>query len=182
MLAGGGHSTGKGEAPAAPEYPYTDILDAYRGAAEAADRIQEGGSEADEQWQSYSKHSDHNHTKGFQRLLDRLFGDYFKTDADEEIASDMADRWVAFARYGDPNYDGSKTVWRPWRYVFDEFIVDDDNRTPKQLALEMNEGRRQTNPYAWPQGDAPKGKWADVLAAFEEFQKGHVPVKSARKR
>jgi hypothetical protein len=54
----------------------------------------------------------------FQRLLKRLW-DYFIEDADEEIASDMADRWVAFSRTGKPNYEESKAEWRPWRFNFD---------------------------------------------------------------
>jgi Carboxylesterase family len=61
---------------------------------------------------------------GFQRLLGKFFGDYFKEDADEEIASDMADRWVSFAKTGDPNYISSKAQWRPWRYLFDDEGVE----------------------------------------------------------
>jgi hypothetical protein len=29
----------------------------------------------------------------------------------------MAERWVAFAKTGNPNYDGSKIEWIPWRYI-----------------------------------------------------------------
>jgi hypothetical protein len=69
------------------------------------------------------------HNIGFQRLLGIFFGDYFKEDADEEIASDMADRWVSFAKSGDPNYEGSMVQWKPWRYLFDgEIEVEDDGR------------------------------------------------------
>jgi hypothetical protein len=102
------------EAPKAPEYPYTDILDAYREASEAADR---------EATYNIREYDEHNHTGGvgFQRILDRLgFGDYFKEDADKEIANDMAERWVAFAATGSPNYGESRVNWRPWRYVLDE--------------------------------------------------------------
>ena len=66
------------------------------------------------------------HNIGFQRVLGNFFGDYFKENADEEIASDMADRWVSFAKAGDPNYESSVTQWKPWRYLFDdEFEVED---------------------------------------------------------
>ena len=113
------------EAPEAPEYPYTGILEAYRIALEAADRQEdlmvdqsfEGGNS------SYSI--------GFQRLLKTVFGDYFKEDADEEIASDMTNRWVSFAKTGDPNFLGSRAHWRPWRYVF-----DDDDAPDKNIAWE----------------------------------------------
>lgn len=106
------------EAPPTPEYPYTDILDAYRGAMEAADRLDEGEEVFDSYAPSDSVQNHTSHNKGFQRLLTHLFGDYFKEDADEEIASDMADRWVAFSRTGDPNYEESRAHWRPWRYGF----------------------------------------------------------------
>jgi carboxylesterase type B len=56
-------------------------------------------------------------SKAFQRVLKNMFGDYFVEDADEEIAADMAERWVSFAKHADPNYDGSKANWRPWRYL-----------------------------------------------------------------
>jgi carboxylesterase type B len=122
------------EAPASPEYPYTDILAAYRDAMDAADR----NSDNDETVPStahghiYSSGSNTNstshHTRGFQHILAHFFGDYFKEDADEEIASDMADRWVAFAKTGDPNYDSSKARWRPWRYVFDGELEEETIR------------------------------------------------------
>jgi hypothetical protein len=69
---------------------------------------------------SYHGSSNSTFNTPFQRLLNHFFGDYFKEDADEEIASDMADRWVQFARTGNPNYEGSRAQWRPWRYVLDE--------------------------------------------------------------
>jgi hypothetical protein len=108
------------EAPSSPEYPYTDILSAYRGAMEAADRLDEG----EEVYDNFQQPMDgsQNHTsqnRRFQRLLKHVFGDYFIEDADEEIASDMADRWVAFSRTGKPNYEESKAEWRPWRFNFD---------------------------------------------------------------
>lgn len=97
------------EAPSKPEYPYSDILVAYQGAVEASQAENwEDGRDADDYSQS-------NHTYAFQRVLSHFFGDYFKEDADEEIASDMAERWTAFAKTGDPNYEGSKVEWRPWR-------------------------------------------------------------------
>ena len=107
------------EAPKPPEYPYTDILAAYRDAMQAADRDEIDEGTAHSSWEENNTTST-KHSKGFQRLLSSLFGDYFKVDADEEIASDMAERWVSFAKTGDPNYDSSKARWRPWRYLFDD--------------------------------------------------------------
>jgi hypothetical protein len=114
------------EAPASPEYPYTDILAAYRDAMEAADR--DGDMEESTAFSWGENITSTQHSKGFQRLLGHFFGDYFKEDADEEIASDMADRWVSFAKTGDPNYDGSKAHWRPWRYLFDGELEVEDGR------------------------------------------------------
>jgi hypothetical protein len=98
------------EAPSAPEYPYTDILAAYQGAVEAfiAEDWQNSGDD--------DEYTQGNHTYAFQRILSHFFGDYFKEDADEEISSDMSERWTAFAKSGDPNYEGSKAQWLPWRY------------------------------------------------------------------
>lgn len=106
------------EAPAAPEYPYTDMLAAYRGALESFDHYFQEDEES-----STPKKDDSavwaNHTRAFNRILSHFFGDYFKEDADEELASDMAERWASFAKESDPNYDGSKAEWLPWRYSVD---------------------------------------------------------------
>jgi carboxylesterase type B len=110
------------EAPKASEYPYTDILAAYREAVEAADR--EDAEDAPFYEVNNNNHT--THSLGFQRILDHFFGNYFKEDADEEIANDMADRWTAFARTGVPNYGESRATWRPWRYVFDEELRADE--------------------------------------------------------
>lgn len=105
------------EAPTAPNYPFTEILASYHeamkftGAPDTAESVNEG---------EYRPPDDTAHkTKGFNRLLGQIFGDYFREDADEEIATDMAERWVMFAKTGDPNYDSSHARWHPWRYVFD---------------------------------------------------------------
>ncbi|CAB9496117.1 Gut esterase 1 [Seminavis robusta] len=66
-------------------------------------------------------------SKAFQRVLKNMFGDYFVEDADEEIAADMAERWVAFAKFGEPNYDGSKANWLPWRYLPTQTTDDAEN-------------------------------------------------------
>ena len=118
------------EAPSSPEYPYTDIMNAYRGALEAADRMvtnEETTSSATPAW--VNEGFNLTHTKAFQKLLGHFFGDYFQEDADEEIASDMADRWVAFAKNGDPNYDGAPAEWRPWRYQLDETFSREKGRS-----------------------------------------------------
>jgi carboxylesterase type B len=107
------------EAPSAPEYPYTEMLAAYRGALEQQQQKPRGEEDSqdapndDPEATSYSK----NHTGSFQRIVKHFFDDYFLEDADEEIASDMAQRWVAFARSGNPNYEDSKVPWVPWRYI-----------------------------------------------------------------
>ena len=48
------------------------------------------------------------------RVLNQFFGEFFAEDADEELASDMSERWAAFAKTSDPNHDGSKTQWGSW--------------------------------------------------------------------
>jgi Carboxylesterase family len=68
------------------------------------------------------------HSIGFQRLLGKFFGDYFTEDADEEIASDIADRWVSFAKTGDPNYASGVAQWKPWRYLFDGEVEVEDSQ------------------------------------------------------
>eukprot|EP00557_Chaetoceros_sp_GSL56_P012315 CAMPEP_0176478174 /NCGR_PEP_ID=MMETSP0200_2-20121128/1041_1 /TAXON_ID=947934 /ORGANISM="Chaetoceros sp., Strain GSL56" /LENGTH=1129 /DNA_ID=CAMNT_0017874085 /DNA_START=156 /DNA_END=3545 /DNA_ORIENTATION=+ len=106
------------EAPSAPEYPYTQIMAAYRGALEA---VQLDDHEMDMNDDSHLSNANGsgrsiNHTKAFQRILSHFFGDYFKEDADEEMATDMAERWASFAKSSNPNYDGSKAEWLPWRH------------------------------------------------------------------
>jgi hypothetical protein len=103
------------EAPSAPEYPYTDMLAAYRGMLANID-VEEEKEESDAAKKESSQNNT-THTRSFQKILQHFFGDYFVEDADEEIASDMAERWVAFAKTGNPNYDGSKIEWIPWRYI-----------------------------------------------------------------
>lgn len=108
------------EAPSAPEYNYTEKMAAYN-AAFRATTIDES-TEVGERHKAESEAKgggnnarNHAHTEAFQRILNHFFGDYFVEDADEELASDMADRWAAFAKEGTPNYDGSKAEWFPWR-------------------------------------------------------------------
>jgi hypothetical protein len=128
------------EAPSAPEYPYTEMLAAYRGALEQQQKpsFEEDSQDApndDPEGTSHSK----NHTGSFQRIVKHFFDDYFLEDADEEIASDIAQRWVAFARSGNPNYEDSKVSWVPWRYIpkdeldnldFEEYMpLEEDTET-----------------------------------------------------
>lgn len=113
------------EAPVPPEYPYTDLLAAYQGTMEATSH---GGDDAMEQKQESSSFLTSrlsNYTSYFQRVLEHFFEDYFKEDADEEIAHDMAQRWVAFAKTGSPNYESSKVEWIPWRFVPDDMDEGD---------------------------------------------------------
>lgn len=107
------------EAPKPPEFPYSEILKAYRGAFEASIEDDESSSSHNVTHGTGEDGTSQNnatHTKAFQRIIDHFFGDYFTVDADEELASDMAERWAAFASEGAPNYDASKVEWRPWRY------------------------------------------------------------------
>jgi hypothetical protein len=103
------------------------MLAAYRGALESFDHYFQ---EEEEQSSANTKQEDNprwtNHTRAFNRILSHFFGDYFKEDADEELASDMAERWSSFAKESNPNYDGSKAEWVPWRYSAHEGR-DEDN-------------------------------------------------------
>ena len=110
------------EAPSAPEFPFTDIMEAYRGTLkESKEEEEKNATEpyhmAYSSAYSSSSSAASNQTISFQRILQHFFDDYFQEDADEETASDMAQRWVAFARSGDPNYADSKIEWMPWRYI-----------------------------------------------------------------
>jgi len=120
------------EAPTSPEYPYTEMLAAYRGAMKAADEAPNHDEESASLVPNDFGVNTTKFSRRFQRLLNHFFGDYFKEDADEEIASDMADRWVAFAKTGDPNYDGARAKWYPWRRVFDESDGRQEDRQPWQ--------------------------------------------------
>ncbi len=81
------------EAPSAPDYPYTQIMAAYRGALEAVEQFDDNGNDPfDKQQDGNGIGFGRNHTKAFQRILNHFFGDYFKYDADEEMASDMSER------------------------------------------------------------------------------------------
>lgn len=142
------------EAPAAPEYPYTDMLAAYRGALESFDHYFQ---EDEEESSSNAKKDDgamsSNHTRAFNRILSHFFGDYFKEDADEELASDMAERWASFAKESNPNYDGSKVEWLPWRYSVDvEMFQEWEN--------EIEEAREAENPWLVTEGDYDY--WSDI--------------------
>jgi carboxylesterase type B len=101
------------EAPEVPSYPFTEILKAHRG--EIPDDADSSSSAA------HNGTANHGYSRrfptSFQKILDHFFDDYFVEDADEETASDMAQRWVAFARTGDPNYADAKIRWVPWRYI-----------------------------------------------------------------
>lgn len=114
------------EAPEAPQYPYTEMFASMtrRGVSEL-----DGGAAGDYET-AIDEEAPPNRTS-FQRIVNHFFGDYFRQDADDAIATDMSRRWVAFARTGDPNYEGSKVEWAPWRYIAqdagksdEEFWVD----------------------------------------------------------
>jgi hypothetical protein len=123
------------EAPAPPEYPFTRKISLYREMMETMQKKSDDSAAGVtdgvltqslnlSQWVPHSTTDDENHKENtFKRLLELVFGDYFEEDADDEIASDMADRWVAFARTGNPNYEGGRAKWHPWLHV-----ANDDRR------------------------------------------------------
>lgn len=142
------------EAPTAPEYPFTDMFNSYRqtlsrledtlkpenrpgsrtagseglediGIDEMAALGPSASSSTSPQQQQQQHQS--NHTMSFQRILKHFFDDYFQRDADDETSADMAQRWVAFARTGDPNYEDSKVEWVPWRYIPGDQSMDSDH-------------------------------------------------------
>lgn len=150
------------EAPKPPEYPYTEIMAAYRGAFET-----------DENHELESNHSsilkkalgvstsekNSTHTSAFERIIDHFFGDYFTVDADEELASDMAERWASFAREGNPNYDASTTEWLPWRHR--PKIDNSDNGSQMH-----NDGVGMDNPTFWQEEE--EDFW-DIRAESAEY-------------
>jgi carboxylesterase type B len=140
---------GRKDAPAAPVYPYTDILAAYRGAllAYESNTWMDGtGIEAEE--------SEHNSTYTFNRILTHFFGDYFLEDADEELASDMSERWAAFTKSGDPNYESSKAKWRPWRYN-----AGPDMDEKKDISLEDTQWIFDIDPHELDETDDEQSIW-----------------------
>ena len=167
------------EAPKPPEYPYTEIMNAYRGAFEA--NVEEETNEpgyfdgngnyttSSNGISSLSKSiQNHTHTKAFQRILNHFFGDYFTIDVDEELASDMVERWSSFARDGIPNYDASKTEWLPWRYRPKE---DPISRTQtSHTSLEYNDNNINTRPRAneFENGGMENDFW-ETGGEYDEF-------------
>jgi len=147
------------DAPKPPEYPYTEILEAYRGAVEAADNQDDFHDEDIHN----SRNGDNNTTytnRSFQKILSHFFGDYFTVDADEELASDMAERWSSFARGGDPNYDGSKAEWLPWwkHKTSAAASGDDNNNDPNAGYPWKSDGEAFWN--------ADEGQWTDFESDF----------------
>jgi Carboxylesterase family len=126
----------RSEAPEPTEYPFTRKMDVYR---QMVERLHHENVEVSDLLKSEVSGENYNHSTGtntvgtvdeshkgntaFQRVLELVFGDYFHEDADDAIASDMADRWVAFAQKGDPNYENSRAKWHPWRHVTNDDIL-----------------------------------------------------------
>jgi len=115
------------EAPSPPEYPYTDLMSAYKGNLQddggslEADSMADGKADDkvddDDSSRTSSSPIPTQHTSYFQQILRHFFDDYFLEDSDEESAHDMARRWTAFAKTGIPNHDESNIEWIPWRFV-----------------------------------------------------------------
>jgi len=107
------------EAPVPPEYFYTNLMAPYQGDLDKTnhgiDQNSPPSSSSSSTFPFPGQLS--NHTSRFQQILRHFFGDYFSEDADEEIAHDMAQRWVAFARTGNPNHEESEVAWIPWRFI-----------------------------------------------------------------
>ena len=127
------------EAPVAPEYPYTDMMKAYQEIVQKLDSKQTLQNTTSPPPVPYDLSvkpsydpgdtSQSNQTLSFQRILKHFFNDYFRSDADDETSADMARRWVAFARTGDPNYEDSSVKWVPWRYISGDRDMDFDPST-----------------------------------------------------
>ena len=146
------------EAPSPPEYPYTDLMSAYKGNFQDDSAIREEtldiDSKADDEISRASSSSSStfplssqlsNYTSYFQQILRHFFDDYFLEDSDEETAHDMARRWVAFARTGNPNHDESNTEWIPWRYIPNpDNTQREDMSSDEYFPLEMD-GRKLFN-------------------------------------
>ena len=106
------------EAPVPPEYFYTDLMSAYQGVLDKSDDGIEQKSSPSSSSSTFAFPGQlSNHTSRFQQILRHFFGDYFLEDSDEEIAHDMAQRWVAFARTDNPNHEESNVEWIPWRFI-----------------------------------------------------------------
>ena len=140
------------EAPVAPEYPYTDLIHSYQGVLHDDDdgddedeENENDGSGCEQQKPTGSCSSSSfplpnqlsNYTSRFQQILRHMFGDYFLEDSDEETAHDMAQRWVAFARSGNPNHEESNVEWIPWRYI--PHSIDLNNVDEENLRWEKDE-------------------------------------------
>ena len=108
------------EAPSAPDYPFSEILEAIQKLSEVVpdemykDGTVDTGVQDQLKFNVTTKSHSRRHPRKFQRILKHFFGDYFLVDADEELASDMADRWVSFAKTGQPNFDEARVEWVPW--------------------------------------------------------------------
>jgi len=150
------------EAPIPPEYPYTDLMSAYKGVidedAEDYEENYSGEEKSEDENNSWSSASSStfplsnqfsNYTSYFQRILRHFFDDYFLEDSDEETAHDVARRWVAFARTGNPNHDESNIEWIPWRFIphsvdLDQVPNGKDKSSDENLPWEAN-GRELFN-------------------------------------
>jgi hypothetical protein len=86
--------------------------------------------------------------------LTHFFGDYFLEDADEELASDMSERWAAFTKSGDPNYESSKAKWRPWRYN-----AGKDTHEKKDISLEDTQWIFDIDPRELDETDDEQSIW-----------------------
>ena len=128
------------EVPAPPEYPYTDLMSAYKGNFQDDD-----GANREETMEEETKpEDDSSKSPYFQRILRHFFDDYLLEDSDEETAHDMARRWVAFARTGNPNHDESNVEWIPWRFVPHSTISQRNDISDEYFPLEMD-GRKLFN-------------------------------------
>uniref|UniRef100_A0A7S3PU08 Carboxylesterase type B domain-containing protein n=1 Tax=Chaetoceros debilis TaxID=122233 RepID=A0A7S3PU08_9STRA len=147
------------EAPSAPEYPFTQIMAAYRGALEAIEQFDDSDVELESERSvdANGMTSGRNHTKAFQRILNHFFGDYFKEDADEEMATDMSERWASFARNSYPNYDGNKADWLPWRHKSENSTFFNDGE---------DEGMWSKEASFWP--DEEYDEWTDEYDEFSD--------------
>ncbi|GMI06818.1 hypothetical protein TrVE_jg14387 [Triparma verrucosa] len=95
----------RNEAPVPLEYPYTEAMAAFQG----VDLFKNGSGPSSKN----SPNASSVHSK-MDRVFNQFFGEFFHEDADEELATDLSERWAAFAKTSDPNHDGSKVKWGSW--------------------------------------------------------------------
>lgn len=175
------------EAPVPPEYPYSDLLAAYKGTIEETSHGRDDTNEQKQESSTSLTSRLSNYTAYFQRVLEHFFEDYFKEDADEEIAHDMAQRWVAFAKTGSPNYPNGKVEWVPWRFVPDDLESLAASRAGSETSFEDylswdRDERRLYNAWRDIEDDALRAMDEDGNRVYSVEEQEAIVGKAYRQR